>query len=56
MFWLTIVGLLAIHLVVFVVVLLSYPQWRMIWFAPIVGVEAVLFGTILDALLDRRKR
>ena len=41
MFWLTIVSLLGVHLLVFIAVLRSYPQWRMIWFLPIVVVEAV---------------
>ena len=55
MFWLTILGLLGIHLLAFVAVLRSYPQWRMIWFLPIVGVEAGLFWIVLDALFGPPK-
>jgi hypothetical protein len=56
MFWLTIVGLLAIHLLVFLAALRSYPEWRMIWFMPIVVVEAGIFWTILNALFSSSKR
>lgn len=55
-FWLTIAGLLALHLLGFGVVLRRYPQWRPIWYIPVVIVEAALFGSILATLFkDRRE-
>ena len=56
MFWLTIVSLLGVHLLVFIAVLRSYPQWRMIWFLPIVVIEAGLFWAVLDALFGPPKK
>ncbi|HZW91563.1 MAG TPA: hypothetical protein VFF64_01180 [Candidatus Eremiobacteraceae bacterium] len=55
-FWLTVVGLLTIHLLAFVAILRSYPQWRMIWFVPVVIVEAGLFSVILNVLLGPSTR
>jgi hypothetical protein len=55
-FWLAILGLLAVHLLAFVAILRSYPEWRMIWFMPIVIVEAGLFSIILDMLLGNRTK
>jgi hypothetical protein len=37
--WLAIAGLLALHLPAFIFVLRVYPQWREIWFVPVVIVE-----------------
>ena len=54
-FWLAIAGLLVVHLLVFVAVLRAYPQWREIWFVPIVIVEGALFGAILYLLFGERK-
>lgn len=55
-FWLTITGLLIIHLLAFVVILRAYPQWRGIWFWPIMLLEAGLFGSIFYLLFGRRGR
>jgi apolipoprotein N-acyltransferase len=55
-FWLAIAGLLVVHLLAFVVILRAYPQWRMIWFMPVVIVEGGLFGTTLYLLFGERKR
>ena len=55
-FWLTVAGLLAVHLLGFVAILRSYPEWRMIWFMPVVIVEAGLFSIILDMLVAYRAR
>jgi len=49
-FWLAVVGLLAVHLLAFVAILRSYPEFRMIWFMPIVIVEAAFFSIILNML------
>jgi hypothetical protein len=46
-FWVVIAGLLIVHLLVFIAVLRPYPQWRGIWFMPVVIVEGGLFGAIL---------
>jgi len=50
-FWSTVAGLLAVHLLAFVAILRSYAQWRVIWFMPVVVVEAGVFSVILNALL-----
>jgi len=55
-FWLAIAGLLVVHLLVFVVVLRAYPQWRGIWFMPLVIIEGGLFGAILYLLFGDRKQ
>jgi hypothetical protein len=56
MFWLAVAGLLAVHLLAFVAILRSYPQWRMIWFMPVVIIEVGLFSVILNMLLGHRAR
>ena len=60
-FWFAMAGLLALHLLAFIAVLRSYPQWRGIWFMAIMIVEAGLFGAILYLLfgvenISTRKR
>jgi hypothetical protein len=55
-FWVAIAGLLVLHLLAFVAILRAYPQWRGIWFWPIVIVEGGLFGAILYSLFGVRKR
>ena len=55
-FWLAIAGLLVVHLLAFVAILRAYPQFRGIWFWPIVIVEGGLFGAILYLLFGERKR
>lgn len=54
-FWFVTTGLLVIHLLAFVAILRAYPQWRGIWFWPIVIVEGGLFGAILYLLFEDRK-
>jgi hypothetical protein len=55
-YWLAIGGLLVVHSLAFVAILRAYPQWRMIWFLPVVIVEGGLFGAILYLLFADRKR
>jgi hypothetical protein len=55
-FWLVIAALLVVHLLAFTAILRAYPQWREIWFWPIIVVEAGLFGAILYLLFGERKR
>jgi hypothetical protein len=54
-FWAAISGLLVVHLLTFVAILRAYPQWRGIWFWPVVIVEGGLFGAILYLLFGERK-
>ena len=54
-FWLAIAGLLVVHLLALVAILRAYPQFRGIWFWPIVIVEGGLFGAILYLLFGERK-
>ena|ERR1700722_16313631 len=48
-FWLTLFCLLLIHVIAFVAVLQRYPEWRLIWYVPIVVIEAQFMGLVLDA-------
>lgn len=52
-FWLTIAGLLVVHLLFFIAILRVYPQWREIWYWPIAVVEGGFFGAILYLLFGR---
>ncbi len=54
-FWFAITGLFVVHLLVFVAALRAYPQWRGIWFMPVVIIEGGLFGAILYLLFGNRK-
>jgi hypothetical protein len=54
-FWVAIAGLLAVHLLAFVAILRAYPQWRGIWFWPVVIVEGGLFGATLYLLFGAHK-
>ncbi len=54
-FWLAIASLLVVHLLAFVVILRTYPQWRGIWFWPVVIVEGGMFGAILYLLFGAHK-
>jgi hypothetical protein len=54
-FWMAIAGLLVVHLLAFVALLRAYPQWRGIWFWPIVIVEGGLFGATLYLLFGEPK-
>jgi apolipoprotein N-acyltransferase len=54
-FWLTIAGFLLVHLFALAAILRAYPQWRGIWFAPVVIVEGGLFGAVLYLLFGERK-
>ncbi len=49
-FWVTVAGLLVLHVLAFVAILHAYPQWRMIWFMPVIVVEGGLFGALLYLL------
>jgi hypothetical protein len=55
-FWLATSGLLVVHLLLFIAVLRGYPQWRGIWFVPVIIAEGGLFGAILYLLFGERKR
>ena len=55
-FWLAMAGLLVVHLLSFVVILRAYPEWREIWFVPVIIVEGGLFGAILYLLFGSRKK
>lgn len=53
-FWLAMATLLLTHLVIFVPILRLYPEWRPIWFVPVVVVEAGLWDILLSATVLRR--
>lgn len=51
-FWGALIGLLVLHLLALTAVLLRYPRWPLVWFAPVSIVEAALFTVILIKLFD----
>jgi hypothetical protein len=55
-FWFVTAVLLIVHLWAFAAILHIYPQWREIWFVPVMAVEAGLFQVILFQLFGERKR
>ncbi len=55
-FWLICAGVLIVHLAVFIPVLRTYPDFRLVWWVPIVIAEAAVFGIICDLLLMRKAR
>ncbi len=58
-FWFILSGLLCLHLVIFILVLRNFPDFKVIWYVPAVIIEAGIFGTVYDLLLadpSRRSR
>jgi hypothetical protein len=55
-FWLTLAGLLAVHVLAFIAILTSYPEWRLIWFVPVVVFEAVVFQMIVNTVVRPHTR
>lgn len=54
-FWLAIVSLFLFHFLAFFPILRSYPEFRGIWFMPIVICEAGFFGAMIYLLFGRSK-
>ena len=54
-FWLALLMFLAIHLAVMYWALSIYPNWRVIWFVPIVIVEAGMIGAALAWIFESDK-
>ena len=50
-FWGSLLGLLALHVSAFVIVLRLYPEWRMAWFMLVFVVEGPLLMTALESLV-----
>jgi O-antigen/teichoic acid export membrane protein len=55
-FWLNVSGLLAIHVLIYTLVLLRVPEWRLLWFVPPSVVEAGLLVLILHKLVEHSHR
>ena len=55
-FWVATVGLLVLHVAVFIAVLRKYPELRLFWFGPLSLVEIALFTAALTALFDEDDR
>lgn len=55
-FWISMAGLLVVHVSAFVAILEAYPQWHAIWFVPVVVIEGGLFGAILYLLFGRERQ
>jgi hypothetical protein len=54
--WTSLIGLLALHLSAFVLILRRYPDWRMAWFPLVFVIEVPCFGIALDALVQKQPR
>jgi hypothetical protein len=52
-FWLICAAELAVHVTVFIYLLRLYPQFKPVWFVPIIVVEAGIFGAICSVTLGR---
>jgi hypothetical protein len=55
-FWLLCFGFLGIHLAVFISVLRIYPDFRPVWYVPVVVAEAGVFGAFVGLLPYRPTR
>ncbi len=58
-FWFILSGLLCLHLVIFILILRNFPDFRLVWYVPVVILEAGIFGSVYDLLLadtSRRSR
>jgi hypothetical protein len=55
-FWFSLGGLTVVHVLAFSLVLRVYPQWPLLWYIPVIAVEAILFSTILDMLFTWRPK
>ena len=55
-YWFILAGLVCLHSLAFILILRNFPDFRMIWYVPIVVVEAGIFGGIYDLLLARTTR
>jgi cation transport ATPase len=52
-FWLTLVSILVIHLLGFTLVLRNFPEFRMLWYVPIMIVEVVLVALLIEEVVHR---
>jgi hypothetical protein len=55
-FWVTLFCLLLIHVTAFVVVLKRYPEWRLIWYVPIVVIEEPCMGMVLQVVMRNKQQ
>jgi len=53
-FWVALLALLAVHVCAFVVVLRSYPEWRMAWFMIVFLIEGPLVMAALHGIVHTR--
>ena len=53
-FWIICAVGLSIHLAAFIVLLRQFPDFRLVWYLPIVIAEAGVFGAACSFFLDRR--
>jgi hypothetical protein len=52
-FWLICTCALTIHVAIFIYLLPLYPEFKPVWFLPIIVVEAGIFGVICNMMLGR---
>jgi hypothetical protein len=50
-FWFICAGAIALHLVAFIYLLGVYPDFKPLWFLPIVIIEATIFGVVCSMIL-----
>ena len=53
-FWLAFAGLLAVHVMAFVVVLCTIPDWGLGWFIPVFLMEAPIIVVILETVVTEK--
>jgi hypothetical protein len=53
-FWITFLGLLAIHMIGFIAVLQKSTEWHNTWFVAVVLVEVPCFAVALGMVVDRK--
>jgi hypothetical protein len=54
-FWFTLFCLSLTHVIAFIAVLQRYPEWRLIWYVPIVVIESQFMGLVLDAVMRSKQ-
>lgn len=54
-FWFAVTGLVVVHFVVFAAILRAFPDWRVIWFWPVVVFEGGIFDVFLTWLFRGRR-
>jgi hypothetical protein len=55
-FWVVCAGVLAVHLSGFIYLIGLYPEFKPVWYVPIVMFEAGVFGVLCELILGRSRK